>query len=336
MFFGGRGGSSGGGGFGFNPFEEFTSSSQRTTSMNRPQQGNDIQTTLRITFMEAVNGCTKTIPIRSATSCTVCSGTGIRKGTKSTTCSRCNGAGVTRISRGMFQIETTCTSCGGLGKSVTSCDTCHGDTLVSETRTITVTVPAGVDNTTNQRLVNQGDAGYNNGPRGHLWIKLLIDNHQTFKRDGTDIHITVPLSLYTAIVGGTVEVPTLQGTTIVKIPPGTQPKDQQIMRNKGIKVLNRSQYGNQYIHFDIKLPSINNVKQSQLETCKKLLKQFISIVDPSSLSNDTTETNTGTDTTTNTTNTTSSSTEKTAQDKKKKTILSKIKDNIASTICPDK
>ncbi len=273
MFFGGRMGGMGGNPFGFGGFGDAEGASPQGNT--RPRQGNDIQTSVNLTFMEAVNGCQKSITVNSSCSCAKCSGQGTKPGTKSTTCAKCGGTGFVRMMRGMFLIENTCSSCGGAGKSSTPCDTCHGDTVVSETRTVLVTVPPGVDSNTNLRLVNQGDAGFKNGPRGHLWVKVQVARHPDFKRDGTDVHVTVPLPLHVAILGGTVDVPTLNGSATLKVPGGTQPNDQQIMRNKGIKVVNKPQYGHQYIHFNVTIPKTLTPK------ARELVEELAGELDPS-------------------------------------------------------
>jgi molecular chaperone DnaJ len=235
------------GGFGFQDMDMGGRSS-------RPRQGNDVQTQLNISFMEAVHGCQKTITVRTRHTCTTCDGSGTKSGAKSSTCNKCGGAGAVRMMKGMFQIETQCPACNGAGKSTPSCGTCHGETTVAETKKVTVTIPAGVDSNTNLRLVNQGDAGFKNGPRGHLWVKLMTEPDKRFRREGTDVHVTVPLSLPAAVLGCTVEVPTLTGSAMLKVPAGTQPKDTSVMRNKGIKHVNRDVHGHEYIHFDIRVP----------------------------------------------------------------------------------
>ncbi len=261
MFFGGRMGGMGMDGFDFG-------GEMGGGRSNRPRQGNDVQTQLNVSFMEAVHGCQKTITVRTGSPCTTCDGSGTKAGAKATTCNKCGGTGVVRLMKGMFQIETHCTACNGAGKSTPQCIACGGETTVAETKKVTVTIPAGVDSNTNLRLVNQGDAGFKNGPRGHLWVKLQVDPDKRFRREGNDVHITVPLSLPQAVLGSTVEVPTLTGSAMLKVPAGTQPKDTSVMRNKGIKMVNRDYHGHQYIHFDIQIP------KHLTATARELMEQF--------------------------------------------------------------
>jgi len=234
----------------------------------RPRKGTDVQVEAKISFMEAVNGCEKQISVKSLQPCEPCKGKGDKPGAKVETCRKCNGSGVQSLMKGMFQIQTACAPCEGRGQMTPSCNTCHGETLVEKTERVTVRIPPGVDASTNLRLANQGDAGYKNGPRGHLWVKLNITSDPRFRREGSDVHVTVPLPLPTAVLGGIVDVPTLNGDVRLKIPAGTAQKDTQIMRNSGIKVVNRDQKGHQYVHFDIQIPKNISPK------AKALMEQF--------------------------------------------------------------
>lgn len=249
MFFGGGMGGMGGG-FGGFEFDLGGGHAQQ----QRPRKGTDVQVEAKISFMEAVNGVEKQISVKSLQPCDTCKGKGDKPGAKVETCRKCNGSGVQRLMKGMFQIESICQPCGGKGQMTPTCNTCNGETLVEKTERVTVRIPPGVDASTNLRLANQGDAGYKNGPRGHLWVKLNITPDARFRREGSDVHVTVPLPLTVAVLGGVVDVPTLNGDVRLKIPPGSQQKDTQIMRNSGIKVVNRDQRGHQYVHFEITVP----------------------------------------------------------------------------------
>ena len=258
MFGFGAGGMGGMGGMGGNPFGGMGGMGGMgggdPQADSRPRQGADVSVSLSLTFMEAVTGCSKVVSVRAKNPCKPCDGSGVKPGTKPTTCSKCGGTGMLHMLRGMFQIAAACPTCNGSGKKSTPCGTCHGESVTSEVKKVAVTVPPGVDSSTNLRLLNQGDAGFKNGPRGHLWVKTKVEPHDRFRREGFDIHVDVPLPVTTAMLGGYVEVPTLTSTVNVRVQPGAQPGDTQVMRNKGVKHLSGSQYGHQFIHFNVSVP----------------------------------------------------------------------------------
>jgi len=214
--------------------------------------------------MDAVKGCQREIPINSNTSCSTCTGTGEKPGTKATTCGTCKGTGVFTQSQGFFQMQGPCPACDGEGKKKTPCGSCAGSGLMRERRVVTVTIPAGVDTDQQLRLQNEGDAGKMNGPRGHLFVRIRVDPHPSFRREGADIHVDAPVSFTTAALGGTITVPSLSGEAILKVDPGTQPSDKRVMRGKGIKVLNRNTHGNQYVHFQVTIPKRLTTRQREL------------------------------------------------------------------------
>ncbi len=244
-------GGMGGGGMGGMGFEEKMGA----------QRGSDVQTQIPLSFMEAVQGCTKTINVVTQGTCNTCSGTGDKPGSSAASCKTCGGSGTQTMQQGFFRMQMTCSKCGGRGKSQPVCNTCSGEGTVRERRTVSVTVPAGVDNGTTLRLTNQGDAGRLGGPRGHLWVKVSVAPHAVFKREGSDIFVETPISFTTAVLGGSVTVPTLSGEAILKVDPGTQPGERRVMRGKGVKLLNKAGSGNQYVTFKISIPTSINAKQ---------------------------------------------------------------------------
>jgi molecular chaperone DnaJ len=250
--FGGFGGMGGGmGGMGGMDFEGMGGRQQQQTS----RQGADLSVPLTLTFMEAVNGCKKTLSVKVRNPCEVCDATGVKPGTKVSTCSKCGGTGTLYMTRGMFQIAAPCSACGGSGKKSTPCGTCHGETTVSKIENVTATIPAGVDTAINVRMVNAGDAGYKRGPRGHLWIKIKVEPHEVFRRDGDDVHVDAHVPFTTALLGGYVEVPTLTASVNLKVLPGSTTGTRQVMRNKGIKSASSSHYGSQFIHLVVDFPT---------------------------------------------------------------------------------
>jgi len=252
----------GGSPFGGNPFGAAWGESSGEAL--RPQQGGDLQTSLTIDFIEAVNGCRRDVQIQSQGHCVKCDGTGDQPGTTARTCTKCGGSGVLTASQGFFAVQTTCRSCGGQGQMRTSCSSCRGSGLVPERRTVEVTIPPGVNTNTMLRLVGQGDAGELKGPRGHLWIKLKVRDHPVFKRQSADVHCDISIPLSTALLGGTVQVPTLKGPEELKIDAGTQHSETKTLVGKGIKQLNSSSYGNEIVHILVEIPKSLTPKQRQL------------------------------------------------------------------------
>eukprot|EP00457_Paulinella_chromatophora_P002675 gb/GEZN01002680.1/.p1 GENE.gb/GEZN01002680.1/~~gb/GEZN01002680.1/.p1 ORF type:complete len:473 (+),score=70.48 gb/GEZN01002680.1/:899-2317(+) len=233
----------------------------------RPQRGQDLQVTIPLAFLEAINGTSKTIRVQRRKSCEKCEGSGEQPGSQ---CKTCQGRGWRARRQGFFEVQESCSSCNGRGSS--PCGTCAGQGVVGDTAEVKVTVPAGVDAETNLRLIGQGHAGLYKGSPGHLWIKFKIDPSPVFHRAGPDIFVTAPISFTTAALGGHVMVPTLAGEAKVKVPPGTQSGDKRAMRGKGVPVLNRPKsFGNQFVTFHVEVPtSLTNDQRALLEQYRAL------------------------------------------------------------------
>ena len=168
-------------------------------------------------------------------------------------------------SNGLFSFAQSCRSCNGEGQIIKDkCKSCGGQGAVLDKKTLNVKIPAGVDDGNNIRLPNQGDAGIRGAPPGHLFIHLRVKPHEVFVRSGSDVHLDVPITVSQAILGGTVQIPTLQGTVELKVPNGTQPNDKRVLRSKGIKRLNSTEYGSQYVHFKVIVPDSLSDKQKEL------------------------------------------------------------------------
>lgn len=241
----------------------FSSSSSRR---NAPRKGADLEYTLNLTFEEAVFGCKKEIRVTRKEKCETCSGTGAKPGTSSKTCSKCHGTGRIQIQRrtplGVMSTTTTCDMCHGEGKIIDEpCTTCRGTGKERKTRTITVNVPAGVDNGNVMPIRGQGEAGENGGPSGDLYINIRVAPHKTFKRNGFDIHMETHISFAKAALGTDIKVPTVEGDVTYKIPAGTQPGTVFRLKGKGVQRVNSTVKGDHYVKVIVDVPKTLNEKQ---------------------------------------------------------------------------
>lgn len=231
----------------------------------RPQRGSDIATELSIPFMDAVQGCERTVSVMAKAKCGTCDGSGSKDGSKPVTCTACGGTGRQSMSNGYFAVATTCRVCDGEGVTVPNpCGTCSGSGTVRKLKTVNVKVPAGVDSGITLRMTSEGDMGERGGPAGHLFVELRVQRDPFFKREGADIHITVPLSISQAVLGTTIAVPTVTGEVDLKIPAGTQPTDKLLMRGRGVKRLDTGTHGSQFVHVQLQVPKKLTAKQREL------------------------------------------------------------------------
>src|SRR6478735_59380 len=271
-----NGGGAGGPGFG-NDFSDFMSDifenffgetrgrGGRATGGGR-ERGADMRYNLEITLEEAFLGKTAELKIPSAITCESCSGSGAKPGSKPKQCPTCGGAGRVRATQGFFSIERTCPNCHGRGEVIDDpCASCGGAGRVTRERTLSVNIPAGVEDGTRIRLANEGEAGLRGGPNGDLYIFLSIKPHAIFQRDGADLFCRVPLGLTSAALGGEIEVPTLTGEKArVKIPEGTQNGKQFRLKAKGMSVLRSREVGDLYIEVVVETPQKLTARQREL------------------------------------------------------------------------
>jgi molecular chaperone DnaJ len=234
------------------------------------ERGSDLRYNMEITLAEAYSGKTAQIRVPTSVTCETCSGSGAKPGTSPAQCRTCGGAGRVRASQGFFTIERTCPSCQGRGEMIQDpCDDCNGSGRTTKERTLSVNIPAGVEDGTRIRLANEGEAGLRGGPPGDLYIFLSIRPHEFFQRDGADLFCRVPISMTTAALGGQIEVPTVEGGRgRVKIPEGTQTGRQIRLKGKGMPVLRSKATGDMYIQVEVETPK--NLTRKQ----KELLKEF--------------------------------------------------------------
>jgi molecular chaperone DnaJ len=261
----GQGGGQGGGGFGDafgDIFEDFFGGGR---GRSRAEQGNDLQYNLEISFEEAINGKEAKLKIPRWEVCDTCQGTGAKSEQSIKTCSACRGAGQIRLQQGFFSINRTCGQCQGAGKIISDpCKSCRGQRRVHKERMLSVTIPAGIESGMRLRLSHEGEHGMNGGPPGDLYVALNVKAHPHFVRKGQDILYDRRLHFVTATLGGKVEVPTLSGHTMVKIPEGTQ--HDQILRLKGLGApgLKSPTRGDQLIRIKIDIPTKLTPQQREL------------------------------------------------------------------------
>ena len=287
-FEGGMGGGRGPGGAGFGP--EFTSSmsdifedlfgdfsgrqrgggGRGRGGQQGAARGGDLRYNMEISLTEAFTGKSAQIRVPSSVTCEVCKGSGAKAGSAPKTCGTCKGQGAVRSQSGFFTVERTCPTCQGRGQVISDpCGSCGGQGRSTKERTLSVNIPAGVEDGTRIRLANEGEAGLRGGPSGDLYIFLSVRPHEFFQRDGSDLFCKVPVSMTTAATGGEIEVPTIDGKKArVTVPEGTQTGKQFRLKAKGMPVLRSSQFGDMYIQVSVETPV--NLSKRQRE----LLREF--------------------------------------------------------------
>jgi molecular chaperone DnaJ len=237
-------------------------------------RGADLRYNLEITLEQAAHGFDAKIRIPTLAACETCHGSGARPGTEPQTCPTCRGAGQVRISQGPFSIAQTCPRCHGSGKFIASpCIACAGSGRVKHQKTLSVRIPAGVDEGDRVRLAGEGEAGINGGPSGDLYVQVHIRPHPVFRRDSEDLHCEMPVSFATAALGGDIEIPTLDaaGAVRIKIPAETQSGKTFRVRGKGIKGVRSQVSGDLFCHVVVETP----VKLTERQ--KELLREFETI-----------------------------------------------------------
>ena len=261
------GGSFGGGGFSdiFDQmFSEFSGGAGG--SRQRNSGGNDLRYDMTVSLEDAFNGLQEDISITVPASCDSCSGSGAADGAKPSTCGTCGGAGRVRAQQGFFAVERTCHACQGMGQVISDpCRTCGGEGRVQRAKTLAVSIPAGVDTGTRIRLSGKGEAGLRGGSAGDLYIFVNVDPHPIFARDGGNLHARIPLPMTVAALGGSIDVPTLEGKMArLTIEAGTQSGRKFRMRGKGMPALRRGNPGDQIIEVQVETPTNLNKKQKDL------------------------------------------------------------------------
>jgi molecular chaperone DnaJ len=231
----------------------------------RGQRGADLRYNLEIDLHDVLEGLESTIKIPKMRPCETCSGSGARPGTSPETCGRCRGAGQVVLQQGFFRVSRPCEECAGTGEIVRErCDDCRGQGRVEGQQTISVRIPAGVDDGTRLRLSGEGEAGIAGGPNGDLYVVIGVRRHDLFEREGADLHCQVPITMVQAALGTEIDAPTLEGKVKLKIPEGTQSGKVMRLRGKGLPTLRSAARGDQILHIFVETPSRLTSAQREL------------------------------------------------------------------------
>jgi molecular chaperone DnaJ len=272
---GGMGGGMGGAGFGADFGSTFSDifedlfgmgGGRRGGRSSGRERGSDLRYNMEITLDDAYTGKTAQVRIPTSVTCETCSGTGAKAGTKPRACPHCNGQGTVRHAQGFFTLERTCAACQGRGQVIDNpCPNCSGAGRVTRERTLSVNIPAGVEDGTRIRLAGEGEAGTRGGPAGDLYIFLSVAAHTFFQRDGADLHCRVPISMVTAALGGTIEVPAIDGSdATVKIVAGSQSGARLRLSGRGMPVLRSKRNGDLYVQVVVETPQNLTKRQREL------------------------------------------------------------------------
>ncbi|HZT87677.1 MAG TPA: molecular chaperone DnaJ [Stellaceae bacterium] len=251
-------------------FEEMFGAMGGGRRQNGPSRGSDLRYQLEITLEEAFKGKQTTIRVGTFVHCEQCRGSGAEGGSKPVSCKTCRGSGRVRAQQGFFTIERTCPTCQGAGLLIEKpCKSCGGQGRVRREKTLSVSIPAGIEDGTRMRLAGEGEVGLRGAAPGDLYVFVSVQPHRLFQRDGANIFCRVPIPITTAALGGTIEVPTVDGSrSRVTVPAGTQSGHQFRMRGKGMTVMRSNLRGDMYVQAIVETP-VNLTKRQQ-----ELLREF--------------------------------------------------------------
>jgi molecular chaperone DnaJ len=269
-------GGGGGGGFGSDAFSDIFGDvfgdifgAGRRGGGRQVFRGADLRYDLQLDLEQAVFGHTANVEFTTLGECEACNGSGAAPGSKTVTCETCNGAGQVRMQQGFFAVQQTCPRCKGRGQMISQpCDPCLGQGRIRKKKTLSVKVPPGVDTGDRIRLAGEGEAGRNGGPTGDLYVEVSVREHPIFERDGSHLSCEVPVSFVTAALGGTIEVPTLEGNVSLKVPAETQSGRVFRLREKGVKPVRGGATGDLFCRVVVETPVNLNEEQ------RHLLQQF--------------------------------------------------------------
>ncbi len=255
----------------------FGGSSSRRSNANAPRRGQDISASVTIEFMEACKGKRISVRVNRLEKCPDCNGTGCEKGTSAKSCPDCHGSGRVQVQQrtpfGSITSEQVCSRCGGKGKIIEKpCPTCSGRGSIRNASTREIEIPAGIDNGQTLRVSGAGDCGTNGGPNGDLNVTVYVKSDKMFERDGFDVWTEIPITYAQATLGDEITVPTISGKVKYNIPAGTQTNTVFRLKGKGIKRLNRSDYGDHYVRAVVEIPkNLNKEQEHKLREFDKSL-----------------------------------------------------------------
>jgi len=278
-----RGAAGGGGGFGPDAFSDIFGDvfgdifggARRGGGRNQVFRGADLRYELELSLEQAVRGDSVNIEIPSHVECGRCDGSGAEPGSKPVNCEHCGGTGQIRAQQGFFSIQQTCRACQGTGSLIDSpCKDCSGRGRVRKLRTLSVKVPAGVDNGDRIRLSHEGEAGRNGGPPGDLYVDVMVRPHPLFEREGVNLLCEIPIGFVTAALGGQVDVPTLDGQVVLKVPAETQSGKVFRMRGKGVKSVRSAGVGDMLVRVLVETPvKLTEAQKEQLRKFDELVNE---------------------------------------------------------------
>jgi len=265
------GGFSGGAGFGdiFDTvFGDIFGQGAGRGGANRAYRGSDLRYDLALSLEDAVRGTEVKIRVPTLINCESCKGSGSRTGAAPKSCDTCGGVGQVRMQQGFFSVQQTCPKCRGQGQIVSDpCSSCSGTGKARGHKTIAVKVPAGVDNGDRIRLSGEGEAGQSGGPPGDLYVNVVVKEHPIFSREDNNLYCEVPIDFVVAALGGELEVPTLEGRVVLKIPPETQTGKMFRMRGKGVRSVRGGAVGDLICRVVVETPV--NLSKAQKEALRE-------------------------------------------------------------------
>lgn len=263
----GAGGATGAGGAGggfrdiFSQF--FRGGDAGSSAEKEPEKGADLEYGLNITFWQAIKGTQTTIQITRYEECPICHGTGGNE-SGSVACPQCNGTGSVTQMAGNMKFNLTCPKCSGRGRLKNACPGCHGDGRISHVESVDVRIPPGAQNGSRLRVAGKGNAGTLGAEPGDLYITTHVEQHPLFHREGDNIHLKVPVTITEAGLGAKIEVPTIDGKTLLKIPPGTQNNQKFRLRERGVMNSRKGTRGDQIVQVSLQMPDIRDEKTKEL------------------------------------------------------------------------
>ena len=245
-------------------------SSSKQQRKNQFKRGADLRYNTEITLENAYKGLNRNIKFKTAAKCGECSGKGTKAKTGTINCNTCHGSGKVRYQQGFFMIEKTCTSCSGSGVVIKDpCSKCRGEGRYEQEKSLSVHIPKGIDHGAKIRVSGEGEAGVRGAESGDLYIHISVKPHEFYQRDNTNLHCSVPIKMTTAVLGGYIEIPTIDGNIAkINVPAGTQFGTKLRMQNKGMPIMNSSRNGDIYVDVNVELPIKVTSKQ------KELLEEF--------------------------------------------------------------